>query len=92
MVLFQWEGRLSIRGEILWVHFESVPRLIENGVVLWTGILYDITERKKAEQEREKLIGELQEALVEIKTLRGIVPICANCKKIRDDKGYWEAG
>ena len=49
LVLFQWEGRLSIRGEILWVHFESIPRLIENGVVLWTGILYDITDRKRAE-------------------------------------------
>jgi DNA-binding response OmpR family regulator len=34
-------------------------------------------------------IGELQRALAEIKTLRGIVPICASCKKIRDDKGYW---
>ena len=216
MVLFQWEGRLFIRGEILWVHLESIPRLIENGVVLWTGILYDITDRKraedalreseatyktilmaspdditiadlsgriimvsdaahkmfgydqeegpgmsvmdfiapeeheraranivkmlsenypgpneyhairkdrscfdievnnalirdrqgnpirmvliarditerrKAEREREELIAELQKALAEIKTLRGIVPICASCKKIRDDKGYWE--
>jgi diguanylate cyclase (GGDEF)-like protein/PAS domain S-box-containing protein len=49
MVLFQWEGRLFIRGEILWVHFESIPRLIDNGVVLWTGILYDISDRKRAE-------------------------------------------
>ena len=90
LVLFHWEGRLSVRGEIHWVHLESIPRRIENGVVLWTGILYDITERNKAEREREKLIAELQQALVEIKTLRGIVPICASCKKIRDDKGYWE--
>lgn len=50
----------------------------------------DITERKRAQQEREKLIGELQEALKEIKTLRGILPICSYCKKIRNDKGYWE--
>lgn len=34
---------------------------------------------------------ELEKALSEIKTLRGILPICANCKKIRDDKGYWNA-
>ena len=53
-------------------------------------ICRDITERKHAEKEREKLIGELQEALKEIKTLRGILPICSFCKKIRDDKGYWE--
>ena len=53
------------------------------------GIALDITERKAAEHEREQLIGQLQEALVSIKTLRGLVPICAACKKIRDDGGYW---
>jgi len=51
--------------------------------------IQDITERKRVEQEREKLIRELQEALVKVKTLSGLVPICASCKKIRDDKGYW---
>jgi len=49
----------------------------------------DLTERKKAEQERERLIADLQQALDEIKTLRGILPICSHCKKIRDDQGYW---
>lgn len=39
--------------------------------------------------ERERLISELREALVHIKTLSGLLPICASCKKIRDDKGYW---
>jgi PAS domain S-box-containing protein len=46
-------------------------------------------ERKQAEKEREKLIGDLQKTLSEVKTLKGIFPICASCKKIRDDKGYW---
>lgn len=49
----------------------------------------DITKRKEVEADREKLISKLQEALKKIKTLRGIIPICAACKKIRDDKGYW---
>jgi len=53
-------------------------------------IIQDITERKKAEAEREKLIQELQEALAKVKTLRGLIPICASCKKIRDDQGYWK--
>ncbi len=53
-------------------------------------VMVDITRRKKAEEEREKLINELQQALKEIKTLRGILPLCSFCKKIRDDKGYWE--
>ncbi len=50
----------------------------------------DIAERKSAEQERENLICELKEALANIKTLKGLLPICAWCKKIRDDKGYWK--
>ena len=49
----------------------------------------DITKRKHAEEEREKLILELQDALADVKMLSGLVPICANCKKIRDDQGYW---
>jgi hypothetical protein len=48
-----------------------------------------LIERKQAEAEREKLITELREALANVKTLRGLVPICASCKKIRDDQGYW---
>lgn len=53
-------------------------------------IIQDITERKRAEGEREKLIAELREALAKVKTLRGLIPICASCKKIRDDQGYWK--
>ena len=49
----------------------------------------DITERKRAEKEREKLILELSASLEKVKLLRGLLPICASCKKIRDDKGYW---
>ena len=49
----------------------------------------DITERIQVEEERAKLIGELQDALAKVKTLRGLIPICASCKKVRDDEGYW---
>jgi len=49
----------------------------------------NITKRKEVEADREKLIQKLQDALDKIKVLRGIIPICASCKKIRDDKGYW---
>lgn len=48
-----------------------------------------IERRARAEEMKEELIEELQQALEEIKTLHGILPICASCKKIRDDKGYW---
>lgn len=49
----------------------------------------DITEQKIAEKDRLNLINELQRALNEVETLRGLLPICASCKKIRDDHGYW---
>lgn len=53
-------------------------------------IIKDITERKRAEEEREQLIVKLQEALAKVKTLSGFLPICASCKNVRNDQGYWE--
>jgi len=49
-------------------------------------VFQDITQRRQAEQEREQLIAELQEALATIKVLSGIIPICANCKKFETMK------
>jgi hypothetical protein len=49
----------------------------------------EIDSRTKIEKERERMIVKLQKALAEIKTLSGLLPICSHCKKIRDDKGYW---
>jgi PAS domain S-box-containing protein len=68
----------------------SITGVVENGclVRVWA-VQRDITERKRAATERERLITELQQALAEVKTLTGLLPICAQCKKIRDDKGYW---
>lgn len=54
-----------------------------------TGTHNDITARKEAELEREALITRLNKALADVKTLEGLIPICSSCKKIRDDKGYW---
>ena len=52
-------------------------------------MISEVTELRRFEDERKKLIRELKEALAKIQTLRGLVPICSSCKKIRDDKGYW---
>ncbi len=54
------------------------------------GMSFDITERKAAEHERERLVSELREALAQVKTLSGFLPICASCKNLRDDAGYWQ--
>jgi response regulator RpfG family c-di-GMP phosphodiesterase len=56
-----------------------------------TELTNEIAERKRAEEEREQLIGELKDALSKIKVLTGFLPICANCKKVRNDKGHWES-
>ncbi|MDA8106474.1 MAG: PAS domain-containing protein [Nitrospiraceae bacterium] len=50
----------------------------------------EIAERKRAEMEKEWLIRELEDAFSNLKTLSGLLPICAWCKKIRDDGGYWK--
>lgn len=54
-----------------------------------TGLLDTISALRRSEEERERLIHELQEALANVRTLSGMLPICASCKKIRDDKGFW---
>lgn len=52
-------------------------------------IRQEMEERRQAQMEKDKLIVELQQALSRVKTLSGLLPICASCKKIRDDQGYW---
>jgi hypothetical protein len=52
-------------------------------------IKFEMENRKRAEMEKDNLIIELKDALGTVKTLSGLLPICASCKKIRDDKGYW---
>jgi hypothetical protein len=49
----------------------------------------EIAQRTQAQQERERLIAELQDTISKVRTLSGLLPICASCKKIRDDQGYW---
>ena len=48
---FRWEGRITIKGDVRWIYFESIPRDIGNGEMIWTGVIQDITERKKVEEE-----------------------------------------
>ena len=47
----------------------------------------DVTERKRLEEEKEKVVIDLEKALSQVKKLSGFLPICASCKKIRDDRG-----
>jgi PAS domain S-box-containing protein len=88
----EFQSRLKTSdGGFLWIYWSSTAILVEGGeieFIISTGI--DITALKRVESEREHLIEELQQALKKVKTLRGLLPICASCKKIRDDQGYWQ--
>jgi len=77
-------------GEYHWILDYGKPFSDPHGNFAgYIGSCYDTTEKKRAEEEREKLIHELQDALAKVKTLGGLLPICSSCKRIRDDKGYW---
>ena len=52
-------------------------------------LVIEVEERAAAQAAREKVVVDLQDALANVKVLRGLLPICAHCKKIRDDQGYW---
>jgi PAS domain S-box-containing protein len=60
---FRWEGRLLVNKSILWVKIESLPRLLEDGDILWTGILYNITDQKKAEKALSETRLRLEDVL-----------------------------
>jgi PAS domain S-box-containing protein len=85
------EGWFSqIGGKDRYLIFDASPVYSRTGEVMAaTETLQDITELKQIEEERERLNIRLQDAIDKIKTLRGLIPICAGCKKIRDDKGFW---
>ena len=76
----------------------NAERLLIIGSVLAVALLVlanfmasrEMARRRRVEIEREKLIAELQRTLAEVKTLSGLIPICAWCKSVRNDQGYWQ--
>ena len=71
-------------------HFAFPMKDDEGKTIAIVEYVRDITVKKRSDEQQQKLINELNKALSEIKTLQGILPLCSYCKKIRDDKGYWE--
>jgi PAS domain S-box-containing protein len=82
-------GRLRRDGQRIDVSIVAVPVDSGRGTSMVYVLYRDITQKKRGEKEREELIRQLQKALADVKTLGGLLPICAWCKKIRDDQGYY---
>ena len=82
-------GRLRRDGQPIDVSIIAIPVDDGRGTNMAYILYRDITQKKREERDREDLIQQLQKALVDVKTLGGLLPICAWCKKIRDDQGYY---
>ena len=87
-----WLGELAVPNghNTRWVDMRVDPIADRWGDVAGRLVVTrDVTVRKVLEGERERLIAELKKALSEVRALEELLPICASCKKVRDDKGYW---
>ena len=82
------EDYLILReSAVLWIPFWNMVGLF--GFFLTVVLI--LSSLRKAFAAQQRLIGELQEALGQVRTLSGLLPICSWCKKVRDDRGYWRA-
>lgn len=78
-----FENRYVCRdGSVRWLHWNAAPRVEAASIF---SVARDVTDRKRVEAERDRLVGELRHALAEVRALRAILPACAYCRKIRDD-------
>jgi PAS domain S-box-containing protein len=75
-------------GSFKWLLWNSTPDFAERVIY---GVARDVTDRRRAEEQREALVEELQTALAEVRILQGFLPICSYCKRVRDDQNYWES-
>jgi len=92
------EGRVPEFKSFLMRKDGKLLHSLENEVLIYNdkkellaavSVTQDISMNKQKEKEKESLITELQGSLKKVKLLSGLLPICSSCKKIRDDKGYW---
>ena len=85
----EFENRYLCKdGSSRWLLWNAAPH--SQGRVIYS-VARDVTERKQAEEERERLVHQLQTALAEVRSLREILPICSYCKRVRDDENYWQS-
>jgi PAS domain S-box-containing protein len=74
-------------GSYRWLRWNATP---DTAAQVIYSVARDVTESKQAEEERERLVRALKDALAEVKTLQAILPICSYCRKVRDDENFWQ--
>jgi PAS domain S-box-containing protein len=82
---FKWDCRLLINNSIKWVHFESLPRKLENGDILFTGIIYDITDSKNAAEALRKS----EEMMLSSQSVAHICSYSTNLNESDIEKSAW---
>ncbi len=88
---FELEVRfMHLNGNLVWTEVRGTAVREEGEPPYLVMHIRDITDRKRSDLERESLILQLQSALAEVKKLGDLLPICAGCRKIRNDQGYWQ--
>jgi PAS domain S-box-containing protein len=75
-------------GTYKWLLWNATPDL---GREVIYSVARDITRRRQAEEERERLLKDLTTAMAEVQALQRILPICMYCKRVRDDENYWQS-
>lgn len=84
----EFENRYLCKdGTYRWLRWNAAPDATWSVIY---SVARDVTAQKEAEEERERLVRELQSALAEVRTLREILPLCSYCRKVRDDEDYWQ--
>lgn len=89
------EGRADVEARISTIDGQVIPylltgyRLSQDDANYLVGVGHDISDRVRSEIKKENLIRKLQKSLLQVRQLSGFFPICASCKKIRDDEGFW---
>ena len=83
------ERRNPFRKELIVEITSSAIKDSTGKIIAGIEVARDITRRKRLEEERERLVVELKDALANVKTLKGLLPVCASCNKVRDDKDHW---
>lgn len=90
------EGSAFVEARLVTMGGQVIPYLftgfhfVQEEMNYLVGVGLDISDRVRNEKEKENLIRKLQDTLSQVKQLSGFLPICASCKKIRDDEGYWK--